>query len=152
VPVGDDTLAYQRQLPHLAKDGKTYFVTFCTRGRFVLAPAARDLVLASCIYDHGRLCWMHCVVVMPDHVHLLVTPLECSTLQVVMRRLKGASGWSVNRLLDRRGPLWQRESFDHILRSDEKLREKAEYMLANPVRANLVSDAWHYQWWWRAEV
>lgn len=150
MPVGDDTFAYRRQLPHLSKDGKTYFVTFCTYRRLVLPPVARDITLRSCIYDHGQRCWMHCVVVMPDHVHLLVTPFFCSNLQQVLQRLKGASGYRINQLLERRGQFWQREWFDHILRRDEDLRRKADYMLENPVRAGLVGTAGDYPWWWRA--
>ena len=149
--VGDDTVAYRRDLPHLQKRGKTYFVTFRTYRRLWLSSQARDLVLDSCIYDHQKLCWIHCVVVMPDHVHMLTTPFPESTLEVILRRLKGASGHRVNQLMNRHGKVWQRESFDHILRTDEKVRQKAEYILANPVRAGLVTNPALYRWWWRAD-
>ena len=97
MPVGEDTFAYRRSLPHLAKNGKTYFITVRTADHLVLSPAARDIVLKSCLHDHRRLCWLHCVVVMPDHVHLLITPFGNTTLQALMRRMKGASGHEVNR-------------------------------------------------------
>ena len=151
MPVGDDTLAYRRDLPHLTKSGKTYFVTFRTSRGVVLDPSERDVVLASSIHDHTKLCWMHCVVVMPDHAHLIVTPFEISTLESVLRRMKGASGYRINKIRHRHGRIWQRESFDHIVRGDEKLSVKAEYMRANPVRAGLVDRCEDYRWWWRAE-
>jgi REP element-mobilizing transposase RayT len=144
-----DTHFYQhRHLPHLVKAGKTFFVTFCTRNRLCLTAEARDFVLASCIHDHERLCWIHCVAVMPDHVHLITTPFERTTLDAVIRRIKSASAFRVNRLLGRTGALWQRDSFDHQIRSDESLSAKCEYIANNPVRAGLVSDWREYKWFW----
>jgi hypothetical protein len=55
----------------------------------------------------------------------------------------------VNRALGRGGSLWQDESFDHLLRSDESLRQKAEYICQNPVRAGLVEREEDYPWLWR---
>ena len=75
MPIGDDTYAYRRRLPHLVNRGKTYFVTFCVQRGLTLSNQARDMTLASCIHDHQVLCWVDCCVVMPDHVHLIFTPL-----------------------------------------------------------------------------
>jgi len=149
VPIRNDTIAYRRRLPHLSKRDKTYFVTFCTRRRFVLPPRVRDEVLASCVHDHMKRCWIHCAVVMPDHVHLLATPYDETILRIVSS-IKGASAYKVNRLLDRQGPLWQQESFDRIVRRDEDLNAKADYILRNPVRAGLSHSCEDYPWFWRA--
>ena len=46
------------------------------------------------------------------------------------------------------GPVWQEESFDHVLRNDESLREKIEYIRQNPVRKKLVMKAEDYPWLW----
>ena len=148
MPVGDDTYAYRGRLPHLAKPDRTYFVTFCTQAREILMQEARDVVLQSCTYDHGALCWIDCVVVMPDHVHLIVTPYDSSTVQCVLRRIKSASAYRVNRSTGRTGPLWQRESFDRMVRSEENLQKKREYIFNNPVRAGLVSRCDEYKWCW----
>ena len=83
---------------------------------------------------------------MPDHVHILITPSEPWTLSAIMKRLKGVSARQVNQLLGRTGPLWRDESFDHMLRSDESLAEKAEYIRQNPVRAKLVARPTDYPW------
>ena len=136
--VGFDTYAYRRDLPHLAKDGKTYFVTF--RAKRFLKPADRTIVLDHC----------DCVVVMPDHVHFIITPYEEWPLAWLMQRMKGVSSHFVNYANHRRGTLWQHESFDHILRSDESLGEKIEYICQNPVRAGLVTTPDDYPWLWRA--
>jgi REP element-mobilizing transposase RayT len=146
-----DTHFYQhRHVPHLIKEGRTFFVTFCTHERVSLPAEARDKALASSIHDHQVLCWVDSVVVMPDHVHLIVAPYENSTLDRVIGRIKSASSYRINRLLGRKGRLWQRDSFDHLIRHDESLHEKREYIANNPVRAGLVNDWREYKWFWRA--
>jgi len=83
---------------------------------------------------------------MPDHVHLLVTPSPEVSLSAVLNGIKGASSHRINALLHRRGKLWQREPFDHILRSVEKVAEKANYICNNPVRAGLVATCDKWPW------
>ena len=150
MPVGLDTSGYRRRLPHLSKRGKTYYVTFCTRHRLVLSPQARDEAFASCIYDHGKRCWVTCAVVMPDHVHLILTPFEEESVTKIVGSIKGASGFRINHLLGRRGSFWQEESFDRIVRRGDNLFKKAEYIAANPVRAGLARSPEEYRWLWRA--
>jgi hypothetical protein len=45
-------------------------------------------------------------------------------------------------------PVWEEESFDHVLRSDESLEDKREYIRQNPVRAGLVKTLEDYRWLW----
>jgi putative transposase len=146
----EDTHAHVRHLPHLEKEGRTYFVTAVTRGRVVLPPAARDVVLACILHDHRVTCWLQVAVVMPDHAHWILTPIGEWTLPKIMRRIKGNSSRLVNRdVLGRTGAVWQDESFDRMLRRDEDLRAKCEYVAMNPVRANLVETPDEYKWLWR---
>jgi REP element-mobilizing transposase RayT len=90
---------------------------------------------------------------MPDHVHLLLTSLEDENgwpygLPAILKLIKGASARSVNKLLDGSGPVWQEESFDHVLRSQESPTEKLEYIRQNPVRRGLVKKTEDYRWLW----
>jgi REP element-mobilizing transposase RayT len=135
---------YRRKLPHIQYDDRPHFVTFCTEHRWILPESARSLVLESCIHDNGIKIDLKVAVVMPDHVHLIFTPLtnceatEVYSLAEIMDAIKGASAHKVNKLLGRRGTVWQAESFDHVLRSSESLDAKILYLLDNPVRAGLV--------------
>jgi REP element-mobilizing transposase RayT len=145
--------SYRRRLPHLQRDYKAIFVTFRTWGGLVLPDAARDVVLKSCLHDNGVKLRLHAAVVMPDHVHLILTALSDPTgqqysLLEIVQSLKGASAHAVNKLLGRQGPVWQDESFDHVLRSNESLVEKIEYIRQNPVRKCLVTDPRDYRWFW----
>jgi REP element-mobilizing transposase RayT len=89
---------------------------------------------------------------MPDHVHLIVTPFENISLQAIMQTVKSASSHLINRRLRRSRRLWQRESFDHILRGAEKLSQKIDYVCDNPVRKGLAATADQYRWLWRQWV
>jgi len=145
VVIGDDTVATKRHLPHLQRDGKWYFVTFTTRNHFVLSEGARDIALQICVNDHERTYFLECVVIMPDHVHMLFAPVGDWSTSNILQRIKGVSSHRINHLLGRRGPLWQDESFDRILRSGEDLSNKSDYICANPERAGFVN----YRWTWR---
>ena len=80
------------------------------------------------------------LVVMPDHVHMIFTPLvdleraEIFSLARITNAIKGTSAHLINRQLGRPGRVWQEESFDRVLRVSEKLDEKIAYILDNPVR------------------
>ncbi len=149
--------AYSRNLPHLQRRQATLFVTFATRKRWVLPEDVRAEVLAHCLHDNGERLLMHAAVIMPDHVHLLFSPLanavgEPFTLATIMSGIKGTSAHTVNRALGRKGSVWEEESFDRLLRSDQSIRQKAEYICANPVRAGLVSHEDEWPWLWREWV
>jgi REP element-mobilizing transposase RayT len=145
---------YKRHLPHFHGGGKALFITMSTMKRWQLPEPVRPAVLKHCLHDHGVKLLMHVVVVMPDHVHLLFSPLQDDAdeyygLAEIMGGIKGASAHSINKLLARRGPVWQDESFDRVLRNDENVRHKAEYIFDNPVRKGLVASADDYPWLWR---
>ncbi len=80
------------------------------------------------------------VTIMPDHVHLLLSfPDTEKRVQIVVSKWKE---WTAKTLRIK----WQRDFFEHRLRKEENLREKADYILANPVRAGLVdrTENWPY--------
>jgi REP element-mobilizing transposase RayT len=144
---------YRRRLPHYQKDDRALFVTFCCGCLDPLPESVRDIVLRHCLHDQGTKAAIHAVVVMPNHVHLLLTPLRdldgnLYGLVEILQGIKSASAHSLNRALRRSGPVWQEESFDHVLRSEESFSEKMEYIRQNPVRRGLVSVAEDYRWLW----
>jgi putative transposase len=147
---------YRRHLPHYQPSYKAIFLTFSTHERWTLPPDARTITLESCTWGNGTRFDLHGVVVMPDHVHLVLTPLydESAFFSVaeIMQGIKSASAHRINRLLNRSGQVWQRESFDRVLRREESIHAKVEYMVQNPVRAGLVNTAREYQWLWIADL
>jgi len=88
---------------------------------------------------------LHAYVVMPNHVHILMTP--SISVSEIMREIKGVSARDANRILGRRGKVfWQDESFDHWVRSEEEFWRIVAYIENNPVTAQLVSKAEEWRW------
>ncbi|MVV47977.1 transposase [Pseudomonas sp. PB120] len=85
-------------------------------------------------------------VVMPDHMHCLVQ-LRDKTLAELMCRIKSRSGQAVNRALGRRGRLWQKGYHDRAVRREEDVKALARYVVANPIRAGLVTRVHDYPLW-----
>jgi REP element-mobilizing transposase RayT len=135
----------------------TIFITFSTSRRWILPESVRSDILRCCTVAHATRFDLHAAVVMPDHVHLLLTPRSDAdgnphSLAQITNSIKGASAHAVNNKLGRVGRVWTPESFDHVLRSDESARSKAEYICANPVRAGLCASEGEYPWVWREWV
>ena len=143
---------YRRKLPHHQWEDKTYFITFSTYKRGYLTAGSRDLILKTCLAGNGRLFELHAAVVMPDHVHIMLTPLadENGTISIpeITQAIKSTSAHRVNKYVGQKGKVWQDESFDRAMREVENVRGKMEYMLGNPVRAGLVQNPFDYKWLW----
>jgi len=93
---------------------------------------------------------------MPDHVHLVFTPLSDAdgpfSVAEIMQGIKTSSAHGINRALLHHGQVWQHESFDHVPRQEEAIDAKVEYVLQNPVRRGLVSKASDYPWSWAKKM
>jgi len=77
--------------------------------------------------------WPHLFLLMPDHLHGLISfPPSGKSLHSVVSKWKE---WTAKELKIN----WQRDFFEHRLRHEESRREKADYILQNPVRKNLVA-------------
>ena len=88
---------------------------------------------------------LHAWVVMPNHVHLLITPQV--DVPALLRRLKGASARESNKLLGQTGrPFWQDESYDRLVRNTSEFERIKNYILQNPVRAGLARSIEDYPW------
>ena len=116
---------------------ETYFVTInCReRGRNQLARTE----IAASLFDTVRhrqekfLWWPYLFLLMPDHLHALLSfPPSGTPLKTVVRKWKE---WTAKQL----GLDWQEDFFEHRLRREESRRQKADYILANPVRVGLVA-------------
>ena len=97
---------------------------------YLRMPAVANVVIASIRKGTPADYLLHTWVVMPNHVHFLLTPkIEPS---VALRRLKGASAREANRLLGLTGqPFWQDESYDHLVHSQEEFERIENYILQN---------------------
>jgi REP element-mobilizing transposase RayT len=106
------------------------------------------MVMDTCVAGNGLKFDLYGLVVMLDHVHVAMIPMcraEGSIpIAEIMQSIKGTTAHRINQLLNRRGKVWQEESFDRALRKEEGFTETLYYMLENPVRAGLVSNPLDY--------
>ena len=95
--------------------------------------------------DSLNLYQLHAYAVMPNHVHLLITPHV--ELARITHSLKRFTARAANRVLCLTGQsFWQDESYDHVVRNANEFDRIAAYMENNPVRAGLVADPGEFAW------
>jgi len=79
-------------------------------------------------------------VIMPNHVHILVTPAPKHDISAIERSWKTFTARKINGLLGRKGSFWQAETYDHIVRSEEQLAHYRRYIAENPIKAKLHDE------------
>jgi REP element-mobilizing transposase RayT len=88
---------------------------------------------------------LHSYVVMPNHVHLLITPLvEISKIMQSLKRFTAREG---NRILGLTGqPFWQDESYDRLVRNETEFQRITRYIEMNPVHAGIATAREQFPW------
>jgi putative transposase len=114
-------------------------------------PQIADLLAESLHHRDGRVYDLVAYCIMPNHVHVVYTPLpkEDGTyhaMSAIMHSLKLYTAGESNLLLGREGQFWQHENYDHVVRDEAELRRIIWYVLNNPVKAGLV-ECWE-DWKW----
>lgn len=97
-----------------------------------------DVFVSSLKYFEGQKYDLDSFVIMPNHVHLIVTPRKGFELSQITHSWKSYSANKINKLLGLSGHLWQHESYDHIIRNEESLSQIRKYIENNPIKAGIV--------------
>jgi len=114
---------------------------------YMRQPRLADMVLEAIEYNSGTLGHyeLHAFAVMPNHVHMLVTPAV--PIPLLTKSLKGITAKRGNAMLSRTGqPFWQEETFDRSVRNWQEFDRIHAYIEHNPVKAGLVIDPAEYRW------
>ena len=143
-----------RNLPHWELEGAVYFITFNTWEKLELTPAARQVVLNACKFFDRQRYQIFCLVVMPDHVHMLMQPLEKSdnkfwSLSSILHSMKSYSSKQIPQVMKHIGTVWQDERHDHIVRDEREFQVFWEYIRQNPVKAGLSVTPEEYPFFWQ---
>lgn len=130
--------------------GQTYLVTFTTHQRADLfndsenaTYMARSLHGLTIWKDTQLLAW----VVMPDHLHALITLGTEESLSGIVQKLKSNTARELKACNRQVIQVWAPAFHDRALRRDEDLRDVARYLVLNPVRAGLVRRVGEYPFW-----
>ena len=114
---------------------------------YLRQPALADMVVEAVHFNAEVLTHyeLHAFAILPNHVHLLLTPRV--PLPLLTKSLKNITAKRANALLARTGdPFWQDETFDRDIRTDSEFERIRAYIEENPVRAGLVHEAHEYRW------
>ena len=128
-----------------------YLISFNTHDRIAYFENF-ELARLFCQYirrheDQHQCTWLTWVL-MPDHFHgLLRLDVTSAELSKVVGALKGASAYLINQHLNRTGKVWQSSFHDRALRAEEDRIDIARYIVANPLRKELVTDVKDYPFW-----
>ena len=153
----------KRRLPHFERPWAKYAVAFSTEQRGPLAREERDIVLRSICYGHEHLQYeLYVACVMPDHVHLLLESQVKDesaagetifwSLSEILHGIKSSTAHRINKLRNTTGSVWEKESFDRLIRSESDLEEKFSYICRNPWDSNVVDQNEDYPWLWTQEL
>ena len=127
----------------------TYFVTFSIwqrRRLFTIEPYVRLFLKTLYGYRRQGRFELHAFVVMPEHVHLLLTPATDITLERSIQFIKGGYSHALGVELGRKGEVWQRGFTDHRIRDGEDFNVHCNYIHDNPVKRGLVESASDYRY------
>jgi REP element-mobilizing transposase RayT len=167
-------IQYRGELPHLYKEGGSYFVTFrlldavnlnhsavnkkslskkkpdevaaisepplCLGTCILRRPDIASLVQDAMRFFDGQRYYLAAWCVMPNHVHAVFSTLLDHSPESILHSWKSFTSHKINAILWRRGPLWERESFDHLIRSIEYFEGFVKYVEENPVAAGLCKS------------
>ena len=154
------------RLFHYDFDGRARFVAFNTHRRL---PLLTNHITRSAVIEAIKTCRsrnpfrLAAYVIMPEHVHLVLTPDIETVVSKVVAEIKACSARTIldeyrrtdnplllkltvtrNRMM--RHVFWQRRCYDHNCRSDESFWGKVEYCHNNPVKRGLVKSAGQWKW------
>ncbi len=127
----------------------TYFITFSTwhrRKLFVVENYVR--IFLQTVYRNRRegRYQLHAFVVMPEHVHLLLTPANDVTIERAIQLTKGAYSHELGGIIGRQSEIWERGFTDHRIRNEIDFAHHRNYIHRNPVERKLVNDPAEYRY------
>ncbi|MEP7323735.1 MAG: transposase [Saprospiraceae bacterium] len=152
--IQNESLEIKNKVAHEYKAEKESLLEQIDDGpRYLKIPEIAKIVMSQ-LHLFDRVFYdLVCYCIMSNHVHVLFdtsiqTDLSRVSLDKILKKIKGPTAVKSNRFLGRSGKFWMLESYDHYIRNDKELSNVYDYILNNPVKANLVDDwrDWEYSY------
>jgi putative transposase len=125
-------------MPLAPQELRTFFVTSVTASRRRLFQIEQNAALFIEVLQEQRAkhrLQLHAFVVMPDHVHMILTPTREVSLEKALQYIKGGFSFRLKSKLD----VWERSYTNHRITDRTDYLQHANYIHQNPVDANLSS-------------
>jgi REP element-mobilizing transposase RayT len=105
-----------------------------------------ELVQNSLLHFDGERYYLHAWVIMPNHVHVLLTPCTGWSLSEILHSWKSYTAKEANHILGRTGNFWEEEYFDRFIRNEQHFIATVDYIESNPVKAGLCirNEEWEF--------
>src|SRR6266542_3526727 len=133
----------QAQPQNILSSRRTFFATTKTSGGRALLQSERNELLFIDVlrsYVAARKFRLHDFVVMPNHVHLLLTVGGDMTIEKAMQFIKGGFSYRLKKEYGYTGEVWQRGFSEVRVENGESFLRHQEYIAENPVKAGLVDS------------
>ena len=137
------------RLHHRIAPGCTFFVTTKSSQSTALfqVHAAADIIVATLQhYRDAGAYQLHAFVLMPNHLHVLLTPSSTTSIEKAMQLIKGASSHEIHKQLGTRMEIWQSGFHEATVRDAADYLSKIRYIHQNPVAAGLASTPENWAW------
>lgn len=103
-------------------------------------PGNRKIVEDALFFFHDKRYHLKAFVVMPNHVHLLLQLFRDYQMESVMKSIKSFTAKKINEAEHRSGRIWQRESYDHIVRDEDEYKHTLKYIYFNNKELAWIED------------
>jgi len=139
-----------KKLPHIEVPGHPYFISFRTKQSRIFNSKEKDIIFETIKFHNGKKYYLISFVIMSDHVHLMLNPLEKEDgfydMSEIMHSVKSYSSQRINKMNNQKGNIWQADYYDKIIWSEKDLLTKLNYIIYNPVKSKLVEYFEEYKW------
>jgi len=153
-----------KRIEIIRKERKKYFKKYDeTLDKILSGPVwlknekVASLISEAIHYRDGKKYILDAYTIMPNHVHMVfyVERNEVSLGRItdspyivtdILQSLKRYTAMECNRILNRSGQFWQRESYDHVIRNKREMVRIIKYVLNNPVKAGFVERPEQWKW------
>ena len=132
---------------HRVKAAGAYFVTAETwqRRELFKKESIAKIVIDTMLDCRQRGFYrLHDFVVMPDHLHAILTPSPKTSLEKALQMIKGGSSYRIGKEVGLKFPVWQPGFYEHWIRSPEDYEQRRRYLELNPVKDGLVVTPQEY--------
>jgi REP element-mobilizing transposase RayT len=104
---------------------------------YLKQPQIAEIIKRSLLKFDGERYKLLAWVIMPNHIHVLLRPINDWSLSSILHSFKSFTASEANKVLGRKGRFWMREYFDRYIRDAEHFEKAFRYIENNPVKAGL---------------
>ncbi len=118
----------------------------CRGNCWLQNPEIAEIVQNALLHFNGERYRQHSWIIMPNHVHALITVLSGNSLSKIIHSWRSYTANQANKVLNRTGSFWHKDYYDRYIRDEKHFRNTKYYIETNAVKAGLVEriEDWRF--------